>query len=250
MSTIKAPKLKVPNLQTELNKLFKQLGTKKKALQSLYSKELRNYKRMRERATKKGFELPVMPATPKRITEASIRNIQKMKSELGEKAFKINEAGERITYKQQLNRERIQRAERKKKKEKWNQIKGKTIDYVSVKDEENIPSAVKKGIERIQNNINKMYGYSDYYDLIVSTYDGDFYAWVQYTSLETIQKTLASIDWSRIDIEAYYGEGKSLSIFFSAFRFEMDKVLSNIDVKTPYEQGAVEEYKVEKMEGW
>lgn len=98
-------------------KTVKKQSAKQQAINKAYAKERKRIKSFLRRASKRGYQFPegILPAIPKRKTEASIRKLKRLtKNELYEKAIYGGSAsyGEIVSGKEGLKLERQLRAKR------------------------------------------------------------------------------------------------------------------------------------------
>ena len=106
-------------------KTLKKQSAKQQAINKAYAKERNRIKSFLRRASKRGYQFPedILPAIPKRKTEASIRKLKKLtKDVLYEKAIYGGSAsyGEVVTAKEGLKLEREARAKRASETRKAN----------------------------------------------------------------------------------------------------------------------------------
>ena len=106
-------------------KTVKKQSAKQQAINKTYAKERNRIKSFLRRASKRGYQFPedILPAIPKRKTEASIRKLKKLtKDVLYEKAIYGGSAsyGEVVTAKEGLKLEREARAKRASETRKAN----------------------------------------------------------------------------------------------------------------------------------
>ena len=144
-------------------------SAKQQAINKAYAKERNRIKSFLRRASKRGYQFPedIIPAIPKRKTEASIRRIKKLtKDVLYEKAIYGGSAsyGEVVSAKEGLKLERAERAKRasetrKAKKEAeqrfWTSIDGTKVP-VTDKPALGYSQAVNDLVDKLKEIISTM----------------------------------------------------------------------------------------------